>query len=124
MGAPMLKPCTSSATLMWSLWACVQMIHFTRRPSMASTMGPASWAASMTTHSRSLPTTQMLFSTSKSSPSREKIPLVRTRSMRAGASVTGSQDHDRAEDLAAFHLVERLLHLVEFDRFRHKSVEI
>jgi len=47
----------------------------------AAAMGRWSWAASMTTTSVSSPTTQMLLSTSKSAPSREKVPEVTTRSI-------------------------------------------
>src|SRR4051794_29879313 len=67
---------------MWSLWPCVQTTATTRRPATPSTIGAASCAASITRHSVSSPTIQMLLSTSKSSPSIENVPWVTTRSRR------------------------------------------
>ena len=66
---------------MWSLWPWVHTMAVTRRPPTAATMADASWAASTITTSSPWPTSQMLFSTSKSWPSREKMPVVRTRSI-------------------------------------------
>ena len=67
---------------MWSLWPWVHTMATSRRSPTAAAIGAASWAASTTTTSSSSPMSQMLFSTSKSSPSMEKVPLVRTRSTR------------------------------------------
>src|SRR3954454_22998514 len=50
----------------------------TCRPAIPPRIGAASCAASMTRHSRSSPTIQMLLSTSKSSPSIENVPCVTT----------------------------------------------
>src|SRR4249920_2539840 len=62
---------------------------------------------------------QMLFSTSKSSPSSEKMPAVVT------CSIIGSLDRDhRAQHFATLHLVEGVLDLVEADRLRHEPVEV
>ena len=87
IGAPVASA-RSAAALMWSLWPWV---HDDRRPPCGrrppSTIGSASWAASITSTSASSPTSQMLLSTSKSSPSMENMPEVTTRSMRTASDV-------------------------------------
>ena len=70
------------ATRTWSSWAWVQMIALTWRPPTTARMSSTSCGASMTMHSSSSPITQMLLSTSKVSPSREKVPLETAWSMR------------------------------------------
>lgn len=77
MGAPVASA-SATAALTWSLWPCVHTTMRTVRPPMPARIGVASWAASTTTTSSSSPTNQMLFSTSKVSPSSENTPLVRT----------------------------------------------
>src|SRR6188768_365873 len=100
----------------------------TARSPIASTIGPASCAASTTSTSWSSPTSQMLFSTSKSSPSIENTPLVVTCSMRAVTSRCSrlgcSHHHHGAQHLTALHLVERVLDAVERNRLRDEAVEV
>ena len=63
------------ATRQWSSWAWVSRIALTVRSPTTAMISSTSCGASMTTHSSSSPTTQMLLSTSKVSPSRVKVPL-------------------------------------------------
>src|SRR5688572_2404015 len=133
---------------MWSLWPWVQTMATTLRSPTASTMGWCSWAASTTSTSSSSPTSQMLLSTSKSSPSIENVPLVITRStlrlmppappssvplrdpvrvdpqLRSAPLPHGSKDDHRSEHLAPFHLVERLLDLVEVDGLADEPAQV
>src|SRR5262245_59442356 len=113
-----------TAALMWSLWPWVHTTAFTVRPPTPSTIGAWSWAASTTITSWSSPTSQMLLSTSKSSPSMENVPEVTTRSIRSISDAHPSERDDRAQDLAPLHLVERLLHPVEGDGLAHEPPEV
>jgi hypothetical protein len=56
------------ATVMWSLWPCVQTTATTLRPATASMMGCAVCAASNTATSFSSPTTHTLLSTPQLPP--------------------------------------------------------
>src|SRR5882757_6358660 len=77
-GASSVSP-SSGATVTWSLWPCVHTTATTLRPPTAATIGAAVCAASKTTTSESLPTIQMLLSTSQLPPSSSKVPWVTTR---------------------------------------------
>src|SRR3712207_812225 len=95
----------------------------TLRPPTASTIGPASCGASITSTSSSSPTSQTLFSTSKSCPSRLKTPLTTILSMRAVLIATGpSEDDHRTQHLAALHLVEGLLDVLQGDQIGRAHV--
>ena len=74
----------------------------------------------MTTHSASSPTTQTLLSTSKVSPSRLNVPLV-TRVVDARRP---SEDHHRAQHVAAVHLLERRLDVADADLLGDERVEV
>jgi hypothetical protein len=64
-GAPVASR-RAGAAVMWSLCPCVSTIAVTFRPPIAATIGAGSCGASMTSTSSSSPTSQTLFSTSKS----------------------------------------------------------
>ena len=72
-----------------------------------------------TTTSWASPTSQTLLSTSQVPPSRLNVPCVTTRSMGSGPS----EDDDGTQDLAALHLVERLLDVLEGDGLADELVE-
>ena len=77
---------SAGATRQWSSWAWVSRIAFTVRPPTTARMSSTECGASMTTHSSSSPTTQMLLSTSKVSPSSENVPLLTAWSTRTDVS--------------------------------------
>src|SRR5215210_8178588 len=79
----------------------------------------------MTSTSSSSPTSQTLLSTSHSPPSSANVPEVTTRSTRTVPIRTPSpsEHHDRAQDLAAMHLEEGLLDVLEPDRLGDEAVE-
>src|SRR4051812_3730904 len=136
---------SAGAAVMWSLWPWVSTIAVTRRPLIASTIGAASCGASTTSTSSSSPTSQTLLSTSKSCPSRLKTPLTTTLSMRVALIARlrtrsaprsflaamldrpsfsrPSEDDDRPQHLAAVHLLEGRLDVLEPDRLRDELVE-
>src|SRR5689334_9278340 len=109
---------------MWSLWPWVSTIAVTRRPPTAARIGAASCGASMTSTSSSSPTSHTLLSTSKSCPSRLKTPLTTTRSIRAPIrSPRPSEDDHRPQHVAAVHLLEGLLDVLERDGLADERVE-
>src|SRR3712207_732841 len=96
----------------------------TLRPPTASTIGPAACGASIISTSSSSPTSPTLVSTSKSCPSRLKTPLTTILSMRAVLIATGpSEDDHRTQHLAALHLVEGLLEVLQGDRLADERVQ-
>ena len=78
-----------------------------------------SWGASMTTHSSSSPITQTLFSTSKVSPSREKVPEVTVWSIRASGHITTTE----RSTFAAVHLREGRVDVVDADLLGDERVQ-
>ena len=125
IGASTASPRTSTAALMWSLCPWVQTMATTRAAAdRRRRSAPASWAASMTSTSSSSPTqpdvvldVEVLAVEREDAVRADEVDARRHR----GA---GSEHHHRAEHLAALHLVERLLDLVERDRLRHEPVEV
>src|SRR5215218_3965798 len=138
---------SAGAAVMWSLCPWVSTIAVTRRPPIASTIGAASCGASTTSTSSSSPTSQTLFSTSKSCPSRENTPGTTTCSMRAliarlrtrsaprslalpamlarpSFSRRPSEHHDASQDVALVHLLEGLFDVVQADGLGDEGVEI
>src|SRR4051795_243709 len=144
IGAPVASR-SAGAAVMWSLCPWVSTIAVTRRSPMASTIGTASCGASITSTSSSSPTSQTLLSTSKSSPSRLKTPLTTSFSIRAvliarlrarsaprsslaamlarPSSSPPSEDDHRPQHLAAVHLLEGLLDVLEGDGLGDELVE-
>ena len=107
------RSANSGATVMWSLWAWVQITDRTRRPPTASTIASASWAASTTITSSSSPISQMLLSTSTRHRRAQTPPWVTTRSIRSPISrrrrtsrtlLGHSQLHHRSQHQTLLHL--------------------
>src|SRR5918998_563031 len=87
-------------------------------------MASASCAASITSTSRSSPTSHTLLSTSHVPPSRLNVPEVATRSITAALPFAGwSEQDDAAEHLAVLHLLERLLDVVQPDGLGDELLE-
>src|SRR3954451_11168195 len=110
------------------------LVFDVRKDELAPTIGVAledsGCGASMTTHSSSSPTTQMLLSTSKVSPSREKVPRVTAWSTRRLPLTKGlpSEDHDGPQHArpvtGGVHPLERRLHVADADLLADEGVEV